>query len=112
MDIASVTTHPFIKFPPNLGEFPARVWLLLGEIQARIEHIKQLPIPHDESKQLRRIYLTKGVHSATAIEGNSFSEAEVENIIEGKLKAPPSREYQQQQIDNMVEAFNFVGRRN
>ncbi len=105
-----MTTHPFIKFPPDLGEFPARVWLLLGEIQARIDHIKRLPIPRDESSLLRRMYLTKGVHSTTAIEGNSFSEEEVERIIEGKMQAPPSREYQQQQIDNMVEAFNIVGK--
>lgn len=105
-----MTTHPFIKFPPNLGEFPARIWLLLGEIQARIDHIKNLPIPRDESNLLRRTYLTKGVHSTTAIEGNSFSEAEVERIIEGKMQAPPSREYQQRQIDNMVEAFNIVGK--
>ncbi|MCY3832245.1 MAG: Fic family protein [Chloroflexi bacterium] len=105
-----MSTHPFIKFPPNLGEFPARIWLLLGEIQARIDHIKKLPIPRDESNLLRRMYLTKGVHSTTAIEGNSFSEEEVERIIEGKLQAPPSREYQQQQIDNMLNAFNIVGK--
>ena len=105
-----MTTHPFISFPPNLGELPSRVWLLLGEIQARIDHIKKLPIPRDESSSLRRMYLTKGVHSTTAIEGNSFSEEEVGRIIEGKLKAPPSREYQQQQIDNMVDAFNTVAK--
>ena len=56
------------------------------------------------------MYLTKGVHSTTAIEGNSFSEEEVQKIIEGRLKAPPSREYQQQQIDNMLNAFNTVGK--
>ena len=105
-----MTTHPFIKFPPNHDEFPPRVWLLLGEIQARIDHIKNLPIPRDESNLLRRMYLTKGVHSTTAIEGNSFSEEEVQRIIEGKLQAPPSREYQQQQIDNMLNAFNIVGK--
>ncbi len=105
-----MSTHPFIKFPPELGELPARVWLLLGEIQARIDHIKNLPIPSNESKLLRRMYLTKGVHSTTAIEGNSFSEEEVGRRIEGKLQAPPSREYQQQQIDNMLNAFNIVGK--
>ncbi len=56
------------------------------------------------------MYLTKGVHSTTAIEGNSFSEEEVGRIIEGELQAPPSREYQQQQIDNMLNAFNMVGK--
>ncbi len=105
-----MTTHPFIKFPPKLDEFPPRVWLLLGEIQARIDHIKKLPIPRNESNLLRRMYLTKGVHSTTAIEGNSFSEEEVQRIIDGKLQAPPSREYQQQQIDNMLNAFNIVGK--
>ena len=105
-----MTTHPFIKFPPNAGEFRPRVWLLLGEIQARIDHLKNLPIPRDDSNLLRRVYLTKGVHSTTAIEGNSFSEEEVRKIIEGELKARPSREYQQQQIDNMVNAFNVVGK--
>lgn len=105
-----MSTHPFIKFPPDLGDFPARIWLLLGEIQARIDNIKQLPIPRDDRNLLRRMYLTKGVHSTTAIEGNSFSEDEVQKIIEGRLKAPPSREYQQQQIDNMLNAFNTVGK--
>ena len=54
------------------------------------------------------MYLAKGVHSTTAIEGNSFSEAEVGKIINRELKARPSREYQQRQIDNMVKAFNQV----
>ncbi len=103
-----MTSHPFIKFPPDLGEFPAHVWLLLGEIQARIDQIKRIPIPRENSDSLRLVYLTKGVHSTTAIEGNSFSEDEVAKIIEGKLQAQPSREYQQQQIDNMLHAFNAV----
>ncbi len=103
-----MSTHGFIRFPPNIQYMSPRVWLLLGEIQARIEHIKQLPIPLDDSNMLRQIYLTKGVHSTTAIEGNSFSEEEVAKIINKEMKAPPSREYQQQQIENMVEAFSTV----
>lgn len=104
-----MSTHGFIRFPPNIQYMSPRVWLLLGEIQARIEHIKQLPIPPDDSNMLRQIYLTKGVHSTTAIEGNSFSEEEVAKIINQEMKAPPSREYQQQQIENMIRAFNAVG---
>lgn len=104
-----MSTHRFIRFPPNMQYMTPRVWLLLGEIQARIEHIKQLPIPPDDSNMLRQMYLTKGVHSTTAIEGNSFSEEEVAKIINKEMKAPPSREYQQQQIENMVAAFSTVG---
>ncbi len=101
-------SHDFIKFPPKLRDFPRKIWLLLGEVQAKIEHIKRLPIPPDDSDMLRRMYLTKGVHSTTAIEGNSFSEEEVGKIINREMEARPSREYQQRQIDNMVNAFNTV----
>ncbi len=101
-------SHDFIQFPPTLGEFSPRTWLLLGEIQAAISHIKLLPIPWGDSAALRRLYLAKGVHSTTAIEGNSFTEEEVLSIIDRRLKAPPSREYQQRQIDNMVAAFSSI----
>ena len=103
-------THDFIKFPPQLGEFSPKTWLMLGEIQAKIEHIKSLPIPPDDSNMLYSMYLAKGVHSTTAIEGNSFSEEEVRKIINKEMTARPSREYQQRQIDNMVNAFNTIAR--
>ena len=101
-------THPFIKFPPSLKQLDTRVWLQLGEIQARIEYLLRLPVPPEGSGELRQVYLAKGVHGTTAIEGNSFSEEEVAKIINKELQAPPSRAYQEQQIDNMVNAFNTV----
>jgi len=101
-------SHDFIRFPPNLQELSSRVWLLLGEVQAKIERIRQIPIPPDESKILRRVYLAKGVHGTTAIEGNTFSEEEVGKIIKNEMKAPPSRQYQEQQIRNMLNAFNTI----
>lgn len=101
-------SHDFVKFPPNLGEFTPRTWLLLGEIQAKIEHLRLLPIPPEDSESLRQIYLAKSVHGTTAIEGNSYSEEEVAKIINKELQAPPSLAYQKQQIDNMVAAFNLV----
>ena len=58
-----MSSHDFIKFPPNLGEFSPKVWLLLGEIQAKIEHIKRLPIPPDDNNMLHIIYLAKGAPS-------------------------------------------------
>lgn len=101
-------THDFIRFPPMLRDINPKSWLLLGEIQSKVEELKDLPIPPDKSNNLRRVYLIKGAHSTTAIEGNSFSEEEVAKIINKEMEAPPSRQYQQQQIDNMVEAFNVV----
>jgi len=101
-------SHDFIRFPPILRNITPKSWLLLGEIQSKVEELKNLPIPPDESNKLRRVYLIKGAHSTTAIEGNSFSEDEVAKIVNKEMEAPPSRQYQQQQIDNMVEAFNIV----
>ncbi len=104
-----MSTHEFIKFPPSY-KLGAREWLLLGAIQARIEQIVRIPIPAYVSKELRTNYLSKGVHSTTAIEGNSFSEEEVARIIAGDFLVPPSRDYQRQQIINMVAALNQVAR--
>ena len=105
-------SHDFIAFPPRLDSVrqSSRVWLLLGEVQAKIEHIKEIPIPPEDSGILRSVYLTKGVHGTTAIEGNTFSEEEVGKIINNEMKAPPSRGYQEQEIRNMVRAINGVGR--
>ncbi len=102
-------THDFIKFPPSY-KLGAREWILLGVIQARIEQIIRIPIPAYVSQNFRTIYLSKGVHSTTAIEGNSFSEEEVARIIAGDFQVPPSRDYQRQQITNMVAALNHVAR--
>ena len=107
----SVGSHDFIKFPPNISDLPTRVWFLLGEIQARIENIQATPIPPESLKELRILYLTKGIHATTAIEGNSFSEQEVRRILNSELESRPSRQYQQQQIENMQEAFTQVARR-
>lgn len=93
-----------------LRDITPKSWLLLGDIQSKVEELKELPIPPDESNNLRRVYLIKGAHSTTAIEGNSFSEAEVAKIVNKEMEAPPSRQYQQQQIDNMLNAFNTVGK--
>ncbi len=81
---------------------------MLGEIQAKIAHIKNIPIPPADSQSLLELYLTKSVHGTTAIEGNTFSEEDVGKIIKNEMKAPPSRQYQEQQIRNMLNAFNTI----
>jgi Fic family protein len=46
--------------------------------------------------------------ATTAIEGNTLSEQEVRERIEGKLKLPPSREYLGQEVDNIVGACRAI----
>lgn len=46
--------------------------------------------------------------ATTAIEGNTLTEEQVLQHLEGKLVLPPSQQYLQREIDNVVEACNQV----
>jgi Fic family protein len=102
-------THPWIKFKLDLRQASYNVWLLLGEAQSKCEHIAGVPLRPVVAEKLHSVYLAKGALATTAIEGNTLSEEEVLNRIEGKLKLPPSKEYLGQEIDNIVEACNLIG---
>jgi Fic family protein len=65
-----------------------------------------VPLRPETARQLYRIYLAKGALATTAIEGNTLSEEEVLQHLDGKLKLPPSREYLVREIDNIVEGCN------
>ena len=102
-------THPWVKFKLDLRQADYKIWLLLGEAQSKCEHIAGVPLRPVVAEKLHSIYLAKGAMATTAIEGNTLSEEEVLNRIEGKLKLPPSKEYLGQEIDNIVEACNLIG---
>lgn len=53
-----------------------------------------------------QVYLAKGVLATTAIEGNTLSEAQVREVVEGTLALPPSREYLQREVQNVLDAYN------
>lgn len=103
-------THDFIKFPPRLGAFSPKIWLLMGDIQSEIKQLAGVPIPPESSAELRRVYLSKGVHATTAIEGSALTEMEVRAILDSQLTLPPSREYLQREVENIAGALNGVGR--
>jgi Fic family protein len=65
-------------------------------------------LPPHLARELHLIYLTKGAHGTTAIEGNALSEEEVRARIEKSAELPKSMEYQQQEIDNIVSAYNLI----
>ena len=102
-------SHDFIKFPPRLGAFAPKIWLLMGEIQSQIKQLAGVPIPPAASAELRKIYLSKGVHATTAIEGNTLTEQEVRAILDKRLTLPPSREYLQREVENIAHAIDVVG---
>ncbi len=101
-------THPWINFTLFLDRLEHSTWLLLGEARSKCEHVAGVPLQPAMAQLLHEIYLSKGVHATTSIEGNTLSEEQVLARIEGELELPPSRAYQGQEIDNILEACNSI----
>ena len=100
------TTHAWLKFAIRLGEIGPEFWLLLGEASSKCEHLSQVPLRPETAQKLHELYLAKGAAATTAIEGNTLSEAEVLQAVEGKLEVLPSKEYQKQEVENIIAACN------
>ncbi len=81
---------------------------MLGECQSKCEHIAGAPLDPDIAEKLHRVYLVKGIHATAAIEGNTLSEAEIQQKLEGTLVLPPSREYLGQEITNILAGLEYV----
>jgi Fic family protein len=104
-------THPWITFRFDASQLSYKICLLLGEAQSKFEHIKGAPLLPNTIQRMLLVYLAKGALATTAIEGNTLTEKEVEKRIQGELELPPSKEYLGQEIDNIVDAYNLIGKR-
>lgn len=101
-----------------LGNYPhlafQRQWQItlqasyeLGQCDALVRAISNTPLlPHYHQKLLA-VSLIKGAQATTAIEGNTLSEEEVRLIATG-ASLPPSKEYQQVEVRNILDAFNTL----
>lgn len=105
------TSHPFIRFDVDISQMGAKFWMLLGEARSKCDHIRYSPLAEETGKALHIVYLAKGVGATTAIEGNSLSEEQVQERIEGTLELPPSKAYLGVEVDNMLAAYNGILRR-
>jgi Fic family protein len=101
-------THPWITFRVDLRQAPPELWMLLGEARSKVEHIAGALLNPEVAREMRRVFLAKGVLATTAIEGNTLSEDEARRRIEGQLDLPPSQEYLGREIDNIIAAFNQI----
>ena len=80
---------------------------LLGQCYAYINSMLNIPISPEYYKQLHLVSLNKGALASTAIEGNTLTEDELIQIQSGK-DISPSRRYQQQEVENILSAFNVI----
>jgi Fic family protein len=79
----------------------------LGECDALVQSISNIPLKPEYRRRLLEVSLIKGAQATTAIEGNTLSEEEIVKIQEG-WKLPESREYQEIEVRNVLEAFNTL----
>ncbi len=102
-------SHPWITFKVgNLNELGALTWLRLGEANAICKALIGTPLPPDLAEGFYGLALDKGAHATTAIEGNRLTEPQVAGIRAGTYEAPPSQEYQQIEVENVINAFAYI----
>jgi Fic family protein len=101
-------THPWLSFQFDNGKISPKTWIQLGECAAKCDQMSGVPLKPYVTKDLYLIYLTKGLRATTAIEGNTLSEEEVRKIIVDKSEVPPSKDYLEQEIKNVLKACNQI----
>jgi Fic family protein len=100
------TSHPWLTFSLNTERLPEAVWILLGEARSKCEHLAGVPLQPKTAQSLNQVFLAKGARATTAIEGNTLSEEQVRQQMDGTLHLPPSKQYLGQEVQNIIEAFN------
>ncbi len=101
-------THPWLTFQLDVRRASSKLWMNLGAIQSKCEHVANAMVPPQVAKELYILYLAKGIRATTAIEGNTLSEDQVRDRIVEKKPLPKSQEYQGKEIDNIVDACNVI----
>ncbi len=101
-------THPWIAFDFRVDKLAPMNWMRIGEAISKCDHIAGVPLAPATAAELHKLYLAKGVHATTQIEGNTLSEDEVRARLDGKLDLPESQEYLGIEADNIAEACDTV----
>jgi Fic family protein len=97
-------TYPHLLFRRH-WEVSPKAQYELGQCHAIVQAICETPIRPEYHARLLRVSLIKGAQATTAIEGNTLSEEEIGRIVDGESLAP-SKEYQEIEVRNILEAMN------
>lgn len=103
-----LTSHPWIDFRLDLKDMPWHFWERLGEARSKCRHLANTPLPPTMSERFLTLYLAKGAHATTAIEGNTLSEEQALEAIQGQLELPSSQQYLGDEIQNIVRACDHI----
>ncbi len=103
---ALATRYPHIRFCRH-WEIRPEVHFQLGQCQAIISAICEMPLLPKRYRELLSVSLMKGAQATTAIEGNTLTDIEVEKVAAGESLAP-SKEYQEREVRNVLNAMNQI----
>lgn len=95
-----------ISFKKN-WDYTKKSLYFLGQISSTIDAIAMTPLLPDYHKRLLLVSLQKGARATTAIEGNTLTEEEVGKVQAGE-SLPPSKEYQEIEVKNILEAYTKI----
>ncbi len=98
--------HPHISFKKE-WEIDNECAYMLGECDAYVKALTDIPLKPEHRDKLLSLSLIKGAQATTAIEGNTLSQEEIEKLAQG-WKLPPSKEYLEIEVKNILEAFNTL----
>ena len=103
-------THPWLDFRIQSDDLGAQAWVRLGEVASKIRHLRMVPLSPEFRRHLQTVSLVRGTQATTAIEGNTLTDKQIEAIVKGDRSdaIPPSKAYQRQEAENVLEAFNSV----
>lgn len=77
---------------------------LIAEISAQIERYA-IRMEQSDGLRLRKANRVRTIHSSLAIEGNTLSEDEVKDFIEGKMVVAPLRQIQE--VKNAIKTYEL-----
>lgn len=97
-------THKHISFRSE-WEIDSDCSYMIGQCDAYVRALTDIPLKPEYRDKLLRVSLIKGAQATTAIEGNTLSQEEIEKLDEG-WKLPPSKEYLEIEVKNILAAFN------
>ena len=98
------TSHPWITYRFDASNMHPWFWEQLGEARSKCRHLALSPLQPSVADHMHALFLAKGAHATTAIEGNTLTEDQVLEAVQGTLALPPSQEYLGHEIQNILTA--------
>lgn len=102
-------THPWIDFHLNLSKGADHaLWIHLGEARSKIEEVLNSPLKPGVAERMREMVVIRGYHGTAAIEGNTLTEEQIAEQLDGSLRLPESQEYLATEIQNIDDAYRYA----